>query len=69
MQAISALKKVTVLSVPQWKALVGSDSVAVAPLRSMPRLKTVLVDDSIEGPAFEVDGLSFKARAASNTDT
>lgn len=50
---------VNVLSVTQWKALVGSDTFAAAPLQNMPCLKCVLVD-KVQGPAFNVAGLNFK---------
>jgi hypothetical protein len=54
------LSKVSVLSVPQWKALVGTHGTATAPLRDMPCLQTVLVDDAVDGPAFDLEGFNFK---------
>ena len=59
-KAISRLSKLKVLAVPQWKALVGSDTGSAVPLASMRSLKSVLVDGVPEGGAFEVPGLQFK---------
>jgi hypothetical protein len=59
-RAIAQPQQLATLAVPQWEALVGSNTSAVAPLQRMPHLKSILVDDVAKGPPFDVAGLNFK---------
>ena len=61
--AVCRLSKLKVLDLPQWKQLLGSDCSAAAALRSMPCLKSVLVEDVVSGPSFDLARLTFKSKS------
>ena len=61
--AISRLSKLTVLDIPQWKPLLGSDCSAAGALQSMRCLQSVLVDAAVWGPAFDLARVTFKSKS------
>jgi hypothetical protein len=68
-RVIARVQQLATPAVPQWEGLVGLPHCAVAPLQTMPRLKSILVDDVAEGPPFEVQGLCNQSSIVTDANT